>query len=88
MSAQLGLGLEGGSSIIPDRGKGELGAGDLMPPGPYSVGLTHWQSGDGELHDGPPWTVVCGDGRAIAGYIPSREIAEEIAAALNRRRST
>jgi hypothetical protein len=31
----------------------------------------------------PPWTVVCGDGRAVAGHVPSAAIAGEIAMALN-----
>lgn len=82
MSAQLGLGLEGGSAFgvseFP-RGLGELGAGDPLPPGPYRVGLTH-----GEEGDFPPWTICCADGRAIAGHVPSRECAEAIVAALNR----
>jgi hypothetical protein len=57
---------------------GEFGAGDAMPAGPYSIGLTH-----GQRFDSPPWTICCADGRAVAGHIPSREIAEAIVAALN-----
>jgi hypothetical protein len=57
---------------------GELGRGDALPPGPYSVGLTH-----GMREDGPPWTVQCGDGRAVSGHVPSREIAVAIVEALN-----
>ena len=34
-----------------------------------------------------PWTVQCGDGRAIAGHVQSREIADAIAAALNQAHS-
>lgn len=56
----------------------ELTSHDTLPPGPYSVGLTHTQRGDS-----PPWTVVCGTGQAVAGHIPSRAIAECIALALN-----
>lgn len=85
MTGQLDLALAGGHAIDPsegwrgEAGKGELGSSDRLPPGPYSVGATIWQSGEG-----PPWTVRCGDGRAVAGHIPSREIAETICAALNR----
>lgn len=82
---QQSFSLEGGSSIIPDRiSSGELDAESTLPPGPYSAGMTHWISGDGESHEGIPYTVRCGDGRAVAGHVPSREIAEAIADALNR----
>lgn len=60
--------------------KGELGTTDTPPPGPYSVGMTKGPHGE----TAPPWTVVCGDGRAIAGHVPSREIAQAIALAMNR----
>ena len=60
------------------EGRGEFTSQDTMPPGPYKTGLTHSPAGDG-----PPWTVVCGDGRAIAGHVPSRDIAEKIVIALN-----
>lgn len=84
MSAQLGLGLEGGAAFgVADapRGIGELGDGDEMPAGPYRIGLTHWEGG----FDGLPYTVCCGDGRAVAGHVPSREIAQAITDALNAR---
>lgn len=55
----------------------ELGSTDSLPPGPYGVGLTHTSSGDSL-----PFTVTCGDGRAVAGHVPSRHIAEAIVAAL------
>lgn len=78
-----GLDLVGGSAFgvsdVP-RGCGELGNGDELPPGPYRIGLTHWEGG----FDGPPYTVQCGDGRAVAGHVPSRQIAQAIADALNR----
>jgi hypothetical protein len=84
VSAQLGLMLAGGSGAIPEPlNRGELGDGDALPPGPYTVGLTHWQAPDGTLHDGMPYTVVCATGQAVAGHVPSREIAEAIAVALN-----
>lgn len=86
MSQQLALDMAGGYAIDPSEGwvgapgKGEIGAGDPMPPGPYTVGLTHTPEGDM-----PPWTVVCGDGRAVAGHVPSRECAEAIVEALHYR---
>lgn len=57
---------------------GELTSRDALPPGPYGVGLTHTPHGDSV-----PWTVTCGDGRAVAGHVPSKAIAEAIVAALN-----
>lgn len=83
MSAQPTLNLAGGSAygvVDQPRGQGELGAGDALPPGPYTIGLTHEEYG----YSGPPWTVCCGDGRAIVGHVPSREIAQAIADVLNR----
>lgn len=81
MTARRQLGFDLGDGFVPaGRVAGELGAGDEMPPGPYTVGMTYWE-GFGE---GPPWTVRCGDGRAVAGHVGSREIAEAIALALNR----
>jgi len=83
MSVQPGLDLVGRTAFgVPDvpRGIGELGDGDDMPAGPYRVGLTHEEGG----FDGPPYTVCCGDGRAVAGHVPSRQIAQAIADALNR----
>jgi hypothetical protein len=83
MEQQPGLDLVGGSAFgvseVP-RGLGELGDGDAMPNGPYQIGLTHWEGG----FDGLPYTVCCGDGRAVAGHVPSRQIAQAIADALNR----
>ncbi len=58
-------------------GQMALTAQEGLPPGPYSVGLTHGPSGDGE-----PWTVCCGDGRAIAGSVHSKASAEAIVEAL------
>jgi hypothetical protein len=58
---------------------GEIGRTDPMPPGPYHVGLTHGPRGD----DGWPYTIVCGDGRAIAGHVNSKECADAIVFALN-----
>lgn len=52
---------------------------DALPEGPYTVGLT---KGPGS-YSGPPWTVCCGDGRAICGSVHSRETAERIAEALD-----
>lgn len=83
MTTQLGLTLEGGAALIPDPlFRGELGAGDPMPPGPYTVGLTKCEGPD-SWYETIPWTVRCGDGRAVAGHIPSLAIAEVVAAALN-----
>lgn len=86
MSAQPSLDLAGGTAVDQSDGvsglppgKGELSRGDSLPAGPYGVGLTHTQRGDE-----PPYTVTCGDGRAVAGHVPSREIAGAIAEALNR----
>jgi hypothetical protein len=59
-------------------GLGEIGRNDPMPPGPYRVGLTHGQRGDEW-----PYTIVCGDGRAIAGHIHSKACADQIVFALN-----
>jgi hypothetical protein len=58
---------------------GELDSRSDLPPGPYVVGLT--KGPGGEL--GPPHTVTCGTGQAVAAHIPSKAIAEKIAAALN-----
>jgi hypothetical protein len=83
VSAQATLDLIGGNAygvVDLPRGLGELGAGDALPAGTYTIGLTHEENG----YSGPPWTVCCGDGRAIAGHVPSREIAQAIADALNR----
>lgn len=84
MSAQPGLDLVGGSALIPDPlFHGELGAGDEMPPGLYSVGLTICEGPDGS-YETIPWTVRCGDGRAVCGHVPSLAIAQAIADVLNR----
>lgn len=58
VTVQASLDLAGGSAygvVDAPRGKGELGAGDVLPPGPYIVGLTHEEDG----YSGPPWTVCC-----------------------------
>lgn len=84
MPDQPRFALEGGSAFgvfDSPRGNGELGAGDELPAGPYRVGLTH-----NEWGDSPPWTICCGDGRAVAGHIPSFECATAIAEALNAER--
>lgn len=57
---------------------------DPMPPGPFRVDLTYWWGGDGIAHEGRPYTVRCGDGRCVAGHVPSLDCATAIAAALNR----
>ena len=62
------------------RGLGEIARGDPLPPGPYAVGMTHTEHGDEW-----PYTVVCGDGRAIAGHVNSKACAEAIVDALNRK---
>ncbi len=92
MSRQLDLTLAGGQAINPGErigdlapSSGELDSGSTLPPGPYSIGLTRWLGGDDQQHEGLPFTVRCGDGRAIAGHVPSRDIAEAIADALNAR---
>lgn len=84
MNAQSSLDL--GEAILgadPEM-RPAIARDDPLPPGPYSVGLTHWITGNGEVHDGPPFTVVCGDGRAVAGHVESRLCAEAVASALNR----
>lgn len=79
---QRSLLLEGGSAeLIP--GHAELSADDELPAGPYGVGTTRWESGDGATHEGMPYTVTCGTGQAVAGHVPSKFIAEAIAKALN-----
>jgi len=60
--------------------RGEIARGDPLPPGPYAVGMMHGPQGALEW----PFTVVCGDGRAIAGHVNSRACAEAIADALNQ----
>lgn len=82
---QLGFDLVGGDATTVERPPGEFGDGDPLPPGPYAPGLTHWQGADGAWHDSIPYTVCCADGRAVAGHVPSRDIAEAIAVALNAR---
>lgn len=57
---------------------------DAMPSGPFRVGMTHWWGGDGIAKQGRPYTVQCGDGRAVAGHVESLDCAEKIAEALNR----
>lgn len=85
MSTQPALDLTGGSATIFERPlRIAVAHDDPMPPGPYSVGLTHWLAGDGVEHDSRPYTVLCGDGRAIAGHVESRACAEAICAALNQ----
>lgn len=84
MSGQQSLDLLGGSALIPDaQFRGEFGAGEPMPVGPYTVGLTRCEGVGGEWRESIPWVIRCADGRAVAGHVPSREIAEAIAAALN-----
>lgn len=83
MSAQPTLDLVGGGGLLPELSRsGELGDGDSLPPGPYAVGLTHWIDALNHHHESLPYTVTCADGRAVAGHVPSRAIAEAIAAAL------
>lgn len=83
MTRQPALDLGSGRAVLPDRFplRGEFGEGDPMPPGPFAIGLTH-----GEYGDGLPFTVICGDGRAVAGHVPSRKIAQAIVEALNAQR--
>lgn len=85
MSAQLGLfeapaPVDNREGWRGTAGKGEISATDPLPPGPYGIGLTHTQHGDE-----PPYTVVCGDGRAIAGHVNSKACADAIAEAMNAR---
>lgn len=83
MTAQLGLELKGGSALIPDAlFEASFGVGDPMPAGPFSVSLTTCDGPDGR-YQAIPWIVVCGDGRCVAGHVPSLAIAEAIANALN-----
>lgn len=86
MTAQFSLGLEGGNA--PDPKEGVFGpprvAASSAPaircrPAPTASASPHGPDGDG-----PPWTLCCGDGRAVAGHVPSRECAEAIVEALNR----
>lgn len=86
MSAQPMLDLAGDTDREPREGiadlpasKGEISRTDSMPPGPYGVGMTHTQRGDEW-----PYTITCGDGRAIAGHVNSRACAQAIADVLNR----
>ncbi|HYJ44045.1 MAG TPA: hypothetical protein VEW06_06275 [Xanthobacteraceae bacterium] len=68
------------SAQVSKLGRGEIARGDPMPDGPFRVGMMHGPNGALEW----PYTVVCGDGRAIAGHVPSRECAEAIVDALNQ----
>jgi hypothetical protein len=64
-----------------NRGNGSMpaiAAGDALPAGPYGVGLTSTPYGVS-----PPFTLICGAGRALAGHIESYQIAQAIAAAMN-----
>lgn len=61
------------------EGRPEIMRDDPMPTGPYSVGYTHWEGAG----DGFPYTVRCGDGRAIAGQVNSLACAQAIVDALN-----
>ncbi len=80
-SRAIAAAIEACAAVAHSGGRlGEVGAHDTLPPGPYLVGLTHTPHGDM-----PPWTVVCGDGRAVCGHVPSSEIAAEICLALNQR---
>lgn len=84
---QGGLDLVGGSAMIPDRHSlGELGTDAALPPGPYLVGLTKIEGIGGDWYEGLPYVVRCSTGQAIVGQIPSREIAQAIADALNAAR--
>jgi hypothetical protein len=69
--------MEEGAPASP---KAAVAFGDPLPPGPYAVGLTHSPRGDSR-----PFTLVCGDGRAIAGHIESRACADALAEAMNLR---
>jgi hypothetical protein len=57
-----------------------LSAEDGLPAPPYRVSKTRDLAGGGWCE---PFTVVAGDGRAVAGHVPSLEIARAIAFALN-----
>lgn len=70
-----------GISGLP-KGRPCIARTDPLPPGPYSVGLTKIQHADG-YYEGQPYTIVCGDGRAIAGHVDSAACAEAIARAMN-----
>jgi hypothetical protein len=82
---QLGFNLLGGEGEYGDPPLRQgIGADDALPPGPYAVGLTHYWGGDGHAHSSPPYTVICGDGRAIIADIQSRQIADAVADAMNK----
>lgn len=84
-ASQRAFDLLGGDHAIIERPlQASIAHDDPMPLGPYSIGLTHWQAGDGLLHDSRPYTIVCATGQAIAGHVESRACAEAIVAALNR----
>jgi hypothetical protein len=57
-----------------------LSSQDGLPPGPYRVSKTRDLAAGGYCE---PFTVVAGDGRAVAGHVPSIAIARAIAQALN-----
>ena len=90
-AAQIGLRLDGGRGVAPDRKRiantgliGALGDGDPLPPGPFTVSLSTCDGPEGVVYETIPYVVKCGNGQAVAGHVPSREIAEAIADALNR----
>lgn len=70
------MGRERGTAV---SGLPSIARDDPMPPGPYSVGMTHGPRGEPEW----PFTVVCGTGQAVAGHINSRACADAIVSALN-----
>lgn len=66
---------------VAERGA-TLGDGEPVPPGPYRVGMLFCFTLGRYV---PPYTVVAGDGRTIAGHIDNPAAAAAIAAALNAR---
>ena len=74
------VGRERGKSVSNGSvARGEIGRGDPLPAGPYAVGMTLGPNGAGW-----PYTVIGGDGRAIAGQVNSQACAQAIVDALNR----
>lgn len=77
------LNLFGGEFVLPEGGpRGPaIGNGDPLPPGPYSLSMLYDIPGEYYL---PPFSVVAGNGKTIAGHIPSLPIAKAVRDALNQ----
>jgi hypothetical protein len=77
------LSLFGGEVFVLPEGGPQgpaVSADDGLPPGPYRLGLLYDYGAEAYM---PPFSVVAGDGRTIAGHIPSLKIAVRVRDLLN-----